>query len=48
MVYPTSVESEESDHASAMEAFERRMTLRLYAVGVGIVAAVALLRHFRT
>jgi hypothetical protein len=33
---------------SALDAFERRMTLRLYAVGVGIVVAVALLRHFWT
>lgn len=33
---------------SALDAFERRMTRRLYAVGVGIVVAVALLRHFWT
>lgn len=33
---------------SAIKAFERRMTLRLYAVGVVIVVAVALLRHFWT
>lgn len=31
---------------SAIEAFERCMTLRLYAVAVGIVVAVALRRHF--
>lgn len=31
---------------SAIKAFERRMTLRLYAVGVGAVIAVVLLRHF--
>jgi hypothetical protein len=31
---------------SAIEAFERRMTLRLYVVGVGIVLAQGLLRHF--
>jgi hypothetical protein len=33
---------------SVIEAFERRLTRRLYAVGVGIVVAVALLRHFWT
>ncbi|MFM0752597.1 hypothetical protein [Paraburkholderia strydomiana] len=33
---------------SAIKACERRMTLRLYAVGVVIVVAVALLRHFWT
>lgn len=32
----------------ALQAFERRMTLRLYAVAAGIVLAVALLRHFWT
>jgi hypothetical protein len=29
-----------------LEAFEHRMTLRLCATGVAIVAAVVLLRHF--
>jgi hypothetical protein len=33
---------------SAIEAFERRMTRRLYAVGVTYVVAVALLRRFWT
>jgi hypothetical protein len=33
---------------SALEAFERRMTLRLYAVGVVVLLAEALLRHFWT
>lgn len=33
---------------SALEAFERRMTRRLYAVGVVYVISVALLRHFWT
>ncbi|CAE6714525.1 hypothetical protein R69888_01309 [Paraburkholderia haematera] len=33
---------------SAIEAFERRMGRRLYVVAVGIVGAVALLRHFWT
>ncbi|MFM0647028.1 hypothetical protein PQR14_22110 [Paraburkholderia bryophila] len=32
----------------AIEAFERRMTLRIYAVGVGVVAAATLLQHFWT
>ena len=31
---------------SAIEAFERRMTRRLYAVAVAVVLAQALLRHF--
>lgn len=31
---------------SAIEAFERRMTLRLYAFGVAVVVGTALLRHF--
>ncbi|CAB3805312.1 hypothetical protein [Pararobbsia alpina] len=31
-----------------LQLFERRMTRRLYAVGVAIVVAVALLRHFWT
>ncbi|SIO39856.1 hypothetical protein SAMN05444172_1605 [Burkholderia sp. GAS332] len=33
---------------SAIEAFEHRMTRRLYAVGVAIALAEALLRHFWT
>ena len=33
---------------SALEAFERRMTRGLYAVGVLYLIAVALLRHFWT
>jgi hypothetical protein len=33
---------------SAIEAFERRMTRRLYAVGVAVVIAQALMRHYWT
>jgi len=33
---------------SAIEAFERRMTRRLYAVGVAVVLAEALVRHVWT
>lgn len=33
---------------SAIEAFERRTTWRLYAVGIAIVLAEALLRRFWT
>lgn len=33
---------------SAIEAFERRMTRRLYAVAVAVLLAEALLRHFWT
>ena len=33
---------------SALDAFERRMTRRLYAVGVAVVLAEALLRRFWT
>jgi hypothetical protein len=33
---------------SAIAGFERRVTLRLYAVSISIVVVVALLRHFWT
>ena len=42
------VEARNQAMQSALDAFERRMTLRLYAVSVGIVIAVALLRHLWT
>jgi hypothetical protein len=31
---------------SALEAFERRMSRRIYAVGLVILVAEALIRHF--
>jgi hypothetical protein len=33
---------------SALEAFERRMTCKMYAAGVVYVIAVEVLRHFWT
>jgi hypothetical protein len=33
---------------SAIEAFERRLTRKLYAVAIAVVLAQALLRHFWT
>lgn len=33
---------------SAIEAFERRMKLRLYAFGTAVVLATVLLRHFQS
>ena len=42
------VESRKQEMHSAIEAFERRITWRLYAVGITIVLAEALLRRLWT
>jgi hypothetical protein len=40
------VESRNQTMHSALEAFERRMSRRIYAVGLVILVAEALIRHF--